>query len=236
MSLDVLKLSYAFRSQNHQVLTFKLTSCQYPLQVHTQRQAYKVDTNDKSAETNPKERTPKGTFHTYTYNQRNIFTLSPIIKCYNCQGYGHFTVNYPTPFMIANIDRVFIDTPNPDSTISPKITHMIKEFNVVSPAVTTIVSFVTTTTVFYLPFSTLLSTSPFLLLLLLTLIIIVCSGRQPFPPLLLTPSHVIMKLVYVLSEDHLGKLPLTLNMKSVNFHFLEIFLCVLCNHLEGVNR
>jgi len=52
--LDVSKLGHTFRSQNYQVLTFKSTFCQYLHQVHTQRPAYKVDTNDKSAESNAK--------------------------------------------------------------------------------------------------------------------------------------------------------------------------------------
>ena len=36
--LDVLKLSHAFRSQNHQAPTFKSTSCQYLQQVHNRNQ------------------------------------------------------------------------------------------------------------------------------------------------------------------------------------------------------
>ena len=100
--LDVIKLSHAFRSQNRQAPTFKSTFCQYLHQVHTQRPAYKVDTKDKSVESNANGKNTK----------KDFFTLSPIIKCYNCQGYGHVAANYPTPFKIAIIGRVFIEAPS----------------------------------------------------------------------------------------------------------------------------
>ena len=110
--------------------------------------------------------------------ERNFSTLSPIIKYYNCQDYGHVVVNYLTPFNIVIIDRVFIKAPNSDSTISPKATHMIKEFSVVSPAVTVIVSFVATTTVVHpFPSLVLLLTPPSPLLLLPTLSVIACTCR-----------------------------------------------------------
>ena len=100
--LDVIKLSHAFRSQNHQAPIFKSTSCHYPHQVYTHRLAYKVDTSDKSAKSNIKGKT----------TERDFSTLSPINKCYNCQGYGHVAANYPTPFKIAIIGRVFIEAPS----------------------------------------------------------------------------------------------------------------------------
>jgi len=108
--LDIFKLSHTFRSQNHQVSTFKSTFCQYPEHVHTQRPAYKVDTNDKSTESNAKGKN----------TERDFSTLSRIIKCYNCQGYGHVAANCPIPFKIAIIDKVFIEAPKPDNILFPK--------------------------------------------------------------------------------------------------------------------
>ena len=81
--LDILKLSHAFRRQKHEAPTFKSTSCQYPHQVHAQRPAYKVDTNDKSAESNAKDKNTK----------RDFSTLSHIIKCYKYQAYGHVALS-----------------------------------------------------------------------------------------------------------------------------------------------
>jgi len=114
-------LSLAFRSQNHQGLKFKSTSYQYPHQVHTQKPAYKMNTNDKSTKSSAKGKN----------TDRDFSTLSPIIKCYNCQGYEHVAANCSTQFKIAIIDRIFIEVFKPDSTISPKITPVIKEFSLV---------------------------------------------------------------------------------------------------------
>jgi len=96
-----------------------------------------VDRKYKSAESNAKGKD----------TERNFSTLSPIIKCYNCQSYEHVAVNCLTPFKIAIIDRVFIEAPKLDSTISPKVARVIKEFNVASPVVMTIVPFVAAATV-----------------------------------------------------------------------------------------
>jgi len=45
---DAPNLGYTFRSQNHQVPTFKSTSYQYSHQGNTQTLTYKLDTKDKS--------------------------------------------------------------------------------------------------------------------------------------------------------------------------------------------
>ena len=96
-------------------LGVRITKLQYssrldPHQVHTKIPAYKVDNNDKSVESTGTGKNPEGDFS----------TLNPIIKCYNYQGYGHVAANYPTLFKIVIIDRVFVETPKPDSTISRK--------------------------------------------------------------------------------------------------------------------
>ena len=177
--LDVPKLSHTFRSQNHQVPTFKSTSYQYSRQGNAQTPTYKVDTKNKSAESNAKEKS----------TERDFSTLSHIIKCYNCQGYGHITANCPSPFKIAIIDRVFIEAPKPDSIISPKVTLVIKEFNVVFSAVTTIFSFVAVAAdIRPFPSSTLPSTPPSLLPLLPTPTVVTYF----LPPLLLTPSPFLL--------------------------------------------
>ena len=77
--------------------------------------------------------------------KRDIFKISLAIKCYKCQDYGHVAVNCLSPFKIAINDRVLLETPKPDSTISSKVTLMIKKFSVFLSAATTIVSFTVTT-------------------------------------------------------------------------------------------
>ena len=63
--------------------------------------------------------------------KKTFSKISLITKCYTCQGYEHVATNYPSPFKIAINDEVFIEAPKPDSTISLKVTHMIKEFIVI---------------------------------------------------------------------------------------------------------
>jgi len=109
-----------------------LTSYQYLHQGNAQTPTYKVETKGKSIERNAKGKSI----------ERDFFALSYIIKCYDCQDYGHVAANCSTPFKIDIIDRVSIESLKPDSTISSKVTSMIKEFNVASSAITIIVSFV----------------------------------------------------------------------------------------------
>jgi hypothetical protein len=54
-----------------------------------------VDTRDKSVESNAKGKN----------TDKDFSKLSPIIKCYKCQGYGHVAANCPTPFRVA-IDKL----------------------------------------------------------------------------------------------------------------------------------
>ena len=58
------------------------------------------------------------------------FSKCPTIKCYKYQDYGHVAVNCPSPFKIAINDEVSIETSKPDSIISLKVTHVIKELTV----------------------------------------------------------------------------------------------------------
>ena len=80
------------------------------------------------------------------FNDRDFFKFSPTIKCYNCQEYGHVVANCPSPKIAIN-DKVFIEASKPVSAISPKVTPVIKEFNIVPLAATAIVPFVAATTV-----------------------------------------------------------------------------------------
>ena len=61
--------------------------------------------------------------------EKDFFKITPTTKCYKCQGYGHVAANCPSSFKIA-INGVFIEAPKPDSTISLKVTPIIKEFTV----------------------------------------------------------------------------------------------------------
>jgi hypothetical protein len=54
-----------------------------------------VDTKDKSVGSNTKGKS----------TEKDFSKLSPIIKCYKCQGYGHVAANCPTPFRVA-IDKM----------------------------------------------------------------------------------------------------------------------------------
>ena len=169
--------------------------------------------------------------------ERDFSTLSPIIKCHNCQGYEYVAANCPTSSKIPIIDRVFIEAPKPDSTISPKATPVMKEFSVASPAFMTIVPFVATTTIIR-PFSSpaLLLTQHSLLSLLLTSTVIVCLVVN-VSPLLPTHSSMIMELIDVLSEDLPGKLPLMHDTQQAIELVLRLSLPDLLKvHLEGVNR
>ena len=56
---DAPHLGHAFRSQNHQVLTFNSTSYQYSHQGNTQTPAYKMDTKVKTVTSNAKGQTTK---------------------------------------------------------------------------------------------------------------------------------------------------------------------------------
>ena len=116
------------------------------------------------------------------FSNRDFSKLSPTIKCYNCQEYKKVAANYPSPKIFIN-HRVFIEALKPDSTISPKVTPVIKEFSVVLLAATTIFPFVAVATTIH-PFlsRTLLSTPLSPRHLLPTTTVITC-----FPPLLLTP-------------------------------------------------
>ena len=71
-----------------------------------------MDINDKSAKRNGKGKNTETDFS----------TLSPIIKCYNCQGYVHVAVNCPTLFKIVIIDRISMKAPKHDS-VGPKAHH-----------------------------------------------------------------------------------------------------------------
>ena len=51
-----------------------------------------MDIKDKSVECNAKGKNTKIDFS----------TLSPIVQCYNCQGYRHVAANYPNPFRVNN--------------------------------------------------------------------------------------------------------------------------------------
>jgi len=89
------------------------------------------DTKNKGVESNTKSKN----------TERDLSTLNFIIKCYNCQDYGHTAANCPTLFKIIIIEKVSIEAPKPDSIIFPKVTHVTKEFNVVFPAVMATVPF-----------------------------------------------------------------------------------------------
>jgi len=75
------------------------------------------DTKDKNIKSNNKDKSIK----------RDFLKLSAIIKCYNCQDNGYVAANYPSTFKIAITNKVFIEVPKHDSTISPKVTPVIKE-------------------------------------------------------------------------------------------------------------
>ena len=84
--LDAPKSRYTSRSQDHQAPTVKSTA---------RTPTHKVDTKDKGVESNAKDMSTKNDFS----------KLSPIIKCYKCQGYGHVAANCPTPFRVV-IDKL----------------------------------------------------------------------------------------------------------------------------------
>ena len=88
--LDVPKLSHIFRSQDHRILAFMSTSYQFPHQGNAQTPTYKVDVEDKSVESNAKDKN----------TERDFSTLSPIVQCYNCQCYAHFAANCLSPVKI----------------------------------------------------------------------------------------------------------------------------------------
>ena len=96
------------------------------------------------------------------FSDRDFSKLSTTIKCYKCQGYRHVAAKYPSTFKIAITDGVPIEAPKPDSTISLKVTHAIKEFTITRP----------------LLFPALLSTPPSLPPLLPISIVVTCFDHQ----------------------------------------------------------
>jgi len=175
--LDVFKLSYTFRSQNHRASAFKSTSYQYPHYGMHKHQHTRWTLKIKALKVMLRARTLKET--------------SPhlvLIKCYNCQGYGHVVANCPSPFKTAITDKVFIEISNPDSITSSKATPVSKEFSVVSPATTAIVPSSAAPTI-VCP-SPSLALMPSLPTLLLTAIVVTY-----LPPLLPTPSPIPLWLV-----------------------------------------
>jgi len=56
--------------------------------------------------------------------------VTSTIKYYKCQDYEHVAANYPSSFMIVINDGVSIEAPKSDSTISLKVTYVVKEFTV----------------------------------------------------------------------------------------------------------
>jgi len=98
------------------------------------------------------------------------------VKCDRCQGYELIVDKCTNLFRVVITDRVPTTTSKPDRTISLKVTHVIKEFSVVSPAETAIIpaSPVTTTVCTF--------SSPALLLTPPSLSPLVGAYRQPLPP------------------------------------------------------
>jgi len=61
-----------------------------------------MDTKNKSVESNAKGK-----------NTERDFTLSPIVHCYNCQGYGHVVANYQS--LVRVIDKPPVTKSESDS-------------------------------------------------------------------------------------------------------------------------
>ena len=108
--------------------------------------------------------------------KNDFFKISPTTKCYKYQDYGHVDANYSNPCKIVINDVVLIEAPKPDSTISPKVAHVIKEFTDTRP----------------LPSPALLSTPPSPPPLLLIPTIVTCFDYQPLPLLLPIPSLFLL--------------------------------------------
>jgi len=104
--------------------------------------------------------------------EKDFSKISPTIKCYKCQGYGH-VANCPSKFKIVINDRNPIEAPKLAGTIFSKVTVVIKEFTV--------------TCLFSSP--GLLPTPPSLLL---TPAVVPHFGHQSFPLLLPTPSPFLL--------------------------------------------
>jgi len=58
---------------------------------------------------------------------KGIKMRSPIVKCDNCQGYGHRADTCAYPFRVVIIGGVPATAPMLDSTIPPVITLVVKE-------------------------------------------------------------------------------------------------------------
>ena len=74
---------------------FKPTSYQYPHQSNPQTPVYKVDTKDKSIESNAKGKN----------TERDFSKLRFAIQCNKCQGYWHVAAICPSPIKV-NIDEL----------------------------------------------------------------------------------------------------------------------------------
>jgi len=154
-----------FRSQDHQTPAFKYTLHKYPHRINSQTPIHKADNKEKGVENNTKD------------TKRDFSKISPTFKCYKCQSYGHVAANCPSPFKITINDRVSIETPKPDSTISPKDTDVIKEFSIFYSVDTTTVSFAAATVTCQFSFPALANTTFSSSTPIPT--VITCFGHQP---------------------------------------------------------
>ena len=89
--LDALKLGYTFRSQDYRTPAFEFTLYQCPYWVNPQTPAYKGNIKDKGIESTTKRKRI----------EMDFFKISPTIKCYKYQGYGHFAANCPSLVKVA---------------------------------------------------------------------------------------------------------------------------------------
>ena len=111
--------------------------------------------------------------------KRTFSKNNPTTKCYKCQVYRCVVVNCPNPFKIDINNEGPIETHKLNSTISLKVTHVIKEFIVTRP----------------FPYPGLMSTPPSSSPLLPIPTIITCFGHQSLSPLLPTPSPFLLCLI-----------------------------------------
>ena len=132
--------------------------------------------------------------------------------------YGHIAVDCTSPVKVAIINGVLIVSLKSESTISPGITPMIKEFSIASPAIVVVVPAIAATTITSLfPSLALLSTLPSLSPLTAapsySPTVMTCSDRHPLPPLLSTllatllptrHSFVLPLLLCILVGDYVG--------------------------------
>ena len=66
--------------------------------------------------------------------KKKLFKISTVAKCNKYQEYVHTTVDCTSPVKFVIINEILIVALESESTISPGITPVIKEFSVVSPA------------------------------------------------------------------------------------------------------